>query len=163
MLSDPDDVEAFPVLDAEDILSGARQVDASTGRSPEAPEAMTATPEADAWDAGERHPSERMAAGARWCRSHEGCNPYTDPELRAAFDAGCLSEDRYVNMWGQFNPHGHLDNPFRYPPKPLVSDEDVQAILARHLDGAGTRTIARELNIKRPLVMGVIRKAGSDA
>lgn len=41
--------------------------------------------------------------------------------------------------------------------KPDVSEAEVVSILALHLSGKGTRTIARNLGLKRPLVQRTIR------
>ena len=119
--------------------------------------AVVGTPaEADAWDVGERHPSDQHDAR---CYPHSTCNPFTDPLTRVAFDAGCRSEESYVFTWGQYNPHGHLDNPFRYPPKPLYTDTEAAVILSLHRSGRGTRKIAEVVGLKRTIVTKVIRLA----
>lgn len=122
--------------------------------------AAVGTPaEADAWDEGEQHPSAQHSAGTGSCYPHTTCNPHTDPALRAAFDAGCRSEESYLFTWGQFNPHGHLDNPFRYPPKPLYTETEAAVILSLHRSGRGTRKIAEIVGLKRTIVTRVIRLA----
>jgi hypothetical protein len=113
---------------------------------------------ASVWDAGEQHPSRQQKAGLRGCYPHAVCNPHADPVLHAAFAAGCAAEESYVGMWGQFDPHGHLGNPYRYPPPPLYTDAELNDVLALHRDGVGTRKIAGRLGLKRPIVQRIIRE-----
>jgi len=109
---------------------------------------------ADAWDAGEQHPSR---AHPRHCYPHAECNPYTTYDEAKAWSAGCRKEEDYLNAFGQFDPTGARHNPYRYPPKPLVTESQQNHIRALHDAGVGVKRIGRELGINNTLVRKVVR------
>ena len=109
---------------------------------------------ADAWDLGERHPS---TVHPRLCYPHADCNPFPDGAEAQAWRAGCRHEESYLTDFGQFDPSGHLANPYRYPPAPLVSEPLQVAIRAMHENGIGIKRIARELGVRPTHVRKVVR------